>query len=202
MVKRDLRSAGGRLVLVSVMKRAQVQNCSMSHPKAGGLKPAATFVSLPLHFAAGQAPPLQGSCYGHNFLALPNEVIAKNTNRAATPAASAISQRATSRVQARKSALSQATARTANAAPITSWKSCLRARQRRRKPRCCGTSAVRNGGGHTNILAQNACGDAGRSGEKCAEIGAEGRIPGSCGALRHFGSCGFNTGAQALRGSG
>src|SRR6267378_3357554 len=56
----------------------------------------------------------------YNFRALRNEVTAKNTNKRATATARPMSQRATSRVQARSAALSQPSARTAKTAPMAS----------------------------------------------------------------------------------
>src|SRR5258708_2125845 len=68
--------------------------------------------------ADGQAPPLHHK--NHNLRALRNEVRAKNTNNRATATAIPMSQPATSRVQARKAALSQPSARTAKNAAMTS----------------------------------------------------------------------------------
>src|SRR5713226_797578 len=59
----------------------------------------------------------------YNFQALRNEVTAKNRNNRATAMAIPTSQRAASCVQARRAAFSQANARTAKTAPVTSWKS-------------------------------------------------------------------------------
>src|SRR6266513_5957263 len=56
----------------------------------------------------------------YNLLALRNEVMAKNRNNRATATAMPMSQRATSRVQARRAALSQPSARTAKTAPMAS----------------------------------------------------------------------------------
>jgi hypothetical protein len=56
----------------------------------------------------------------YSFLALRKEVTAKNRNKRATATARTISQRATSRVQARRAELSQPRARTAKTAPVAS----------------------------------------------------------------------------------
>src|SRR6266550_2696288 len=56
----------------------------------------------------------------YNLLALRNDVMAKNRNNRATATAMPMSQRATSRVQARSAALSQPSARTAKTAPMAS----------------------------------------------------------------------------------
>src|SRR5216684_8323467 len=56
----------------------------------------------------------------YNFRALRNDVTAKNTNKRATATAMPMSQRATSRVQARRAAFSQPNARTAKTAAMTS----------------------------------------------------------------------------------
>lgn len=63
-----------------------------------------------------------------------NEDTAKNKNNREAAAATAMSQWATSRVQARYALLIQTNARTAKSVPITSKKSCWSVRQRRRKP--------------------------------------------------------------------
>src|SRR5882762_6050468 len=56
----------------------------------------------------------------YSLLALRNDVMAKNRNNRATATAMPMSQRATSRVQARRAALSQPSARTAKTAPMAS----------------------------------------------------------------------------------
>ena len=58
--------------------------------------------------------------HDHNLRALRKEVTAKNKNSRATATASPMSQRATSRVQARNAALSQPSARTAKTAAMAS----------------------------------------------------------------------------------
>src|SRR6266478_5355237 len=79
----------------------------------------------------------------YNFRALHNEVTAKNANTRATATATPTSQRAASRVHARKAAFSQPNARTAKTAAMSSWKSWRSARQKRRNPPCgCGAVAA------------------------------------------------------------
>src|SRR6266699_3499322 len=91
-------------------------------------------VAITLNWNKFFEPKVVHSLQIHGLRARRNEVTAKNTNNRATATAMAMSQRATSRVQARSAAFSQPSARTAKTAPVTSWKSCLRTRQRRRKP--------------------------------------------------------------------
>jgi hypothetical protein len=67
-----------------------------------------------------------------------NELTAKKTNTSATATETAMSQYATSRVQARKAELNQPNARIAKIAPTVSWKICFNTRQSRLNPRCFG----------------------------------------------------------------
>jgi hypothetical protein len=108
VVKRALRSAD--LVFVSDMVFSN-----------NGRSPFRQESESRIDYAQGkQAPPEKDSKFGYSLRARRNDVTAKNAKRAATTRAMAMSQWATSRVQARKAALSQPKANMAKAAPVIS----------------------------------------------------------------------------------